>query len=151
MIIDSSERIFYLFQRFWSLCVFYDLFNEQKQMHPIHRECLGIIATKSPALAGQGFLQIPSKSVMPLKLDQIQKVERKFSRQSHDDQFLLFYLFISKTQIYWNLNSAQLFIRIHQLKSWSIVSKSNNVFILSAFFTWKQFGKETNRTYTSSS
>jgi len=76
VITDPSERVFRLFQRFWFYCVLYGFAEAEGGLWPSEwHDCVRLIATKSPALVAQNLSYVPLKSAMPLKPEQITKVD----------------------------------------------------------------------------
>jgi hypothetical protein len=72
---DPSERVFRLFQRFWFFCVLYGFTESENAVWPSEwYDCIRFIATKSPALVGHNVSYVPLKAAMPLKPEQITKV-----------------------------------------------------------------------------
>ena len=75
LIIDPSERLFRLFQRFWFYSVLYELVDLTDSSHSaVYINSLRLIATKSPTLVAQHLFYIPLKATMPLKVEHISKV-----------------------------------------------------------------------------
>ena len=75
VITEPSERVFRLFQRFWFYCVIYGFAESEAGLWPSEwHDCVRLIATKSPILVAQNVLYVPLKAAMPLKAEQITKV-----------------------------------------------------------------------------
>ena len=74
VITDPHERIFRLFQRFWFYCVLYEFTISDRLRSPEWYNCVQLIATKSPVLVDRNEFYIPLKAAMPLKPEQITKV-----------------------------------------------------------------------------
>jgi hypothetical protein len=77
-IVDPSERIFRLFQHFWFYCVLFGFADSDRGLWPSEwHDCVRLIATKSPPLVAQAGPYVPLKSAMPLRPEQITKVNFK--------------------------------------------------------------------------
>ena len=84
VITDPTERVFRLFQRFWFYCVLYGFAENEGARWPTEwSECIQFIATKSPTLVAQHVSYVPLKAAMPLKAEQISKVNTLFTRFFH--------------------------------------------------------------------
>lgn len=84
VITEPSERVFRLFQRFWFYCILYGFAESDNNLWASEwYDCVRLIATKSPTLVAQHVSYVPLKSAMPLKPEQITKVEiAMFFRES---------------------------------------------------------------------
>jgi hypothetical protein len=75
VIVEPSERVFRLFQHFWFYCVLFGFADSDRGLWPSEwHDCVRLIATKSPTLVAQVGPYVPLKSAMPLKPEQITKV-----------------------------------------------------------------------------
>lgn len=75
VISEPSERVFRLFQRFWFYCVLYGFAESEGSPWPSEwHDCVRLIATKSPTLVCPTVSYVPLKAAMPLKPEQITKV-----------------------------------------------------------------------------
>jgi len=75
VITEPSERVFRLFQHFWFYCVLYGFIYWENPVWPLEwYDCIRLIAVKSPVLVAQNLSYVPLKSAMPLKTEQITKV-----------------------------------------------------------------------------
>ena len=75
VIVEPSERVFRLFQHFWFYCVLFGFADSDRDLWPSEwQDCVRLIATKSPTLVAQNGPYVPLKSAMPLKSEQIAKV-----------------------------------------------------------------------------
>lgn len=75
VITDPSERVFRLFQRFWFYCVLYGFAEADDARWPSEwYDCVRFIATRSPILVTPNLSYVPLKAAMPLKAEQISKV-----------------------------------------------------------------------------
>ncbi len=80
IITDPSERVFRLFQRFWFYCVLYGFAESEGAPWPSEwHDCVRLIATKSPTLVAESVLYVPLKAAMPLKTEQITKVNNEIN------------------------------------------------------------------------
>jgi hypothetical protein len=76
VITEPSERVFRLFQHYWFYCVLFGFADSERGLWPSEwHDCVQLIATKSPTLVAQSGPYVPLKSAMPLKPEQIAKVE----------------------------------------------------------------------------
>jgi phosphatidylinositol 4-kinase len=83
VIVEPSERVFRLFQHFWFYCVLFGFADSDRGLWPSEwHDCVRLIATKSPTLVAQAGPYVPLKSAMPLKPEQIAKVnfQKKLKR-----------------------------------------------------------------------
>jgi hypothetical protein len=75
-IADPSERVYRLFQHFWFYCVLFGFADSDRGLWPSEwHDCVQLIATKSPTLVAQNVSYVPLKAAMPLKPEQITKVD----------------------------------------------------------------------------
>ena len=74
VITAPHERIFRLFQRFWFYCVLYGFTVPDRLWPSEWHDCVQLIATKSPVLVDRNMSYVPLKAAMPLKPEQITKV-----------------------------------------------------------------------------
>ena len=75
VIVEPSERVFRLFQRFWFYCVLYGFAEADGARWPSEwYDCVRFIATRSPTLIAPNLSYVPLKAAMPLKAEQISKV-----------------------------------------------------------------------------
>jgi len=92
VIVDPSERVFRLFQHFWFYCVLFGFADSDRGLWPSEwHDCVRLIATKSPSLVAQAGPYVPLKSAMPLKPEQILKVNYRRNRKIKFEFFLLFF------------------------------------------------------------
>ena len=75
VIVDPSERVFRLFQRFWFFCVLYGFTESDSSWSPEWNDCVRLIATKSPTLVDSNVPYVPLKAAMPLRPQNISKVK----------------------------------------------------------------------------
>lgn len=75
VIVEPSERVYRLFQHFWFYCVLFGFADSDRGLWPSEwYDCVRLIATKSPSLVALTAPYVPLKSAMPLKPEQIAKV-----------------------------------------------------------------------------
>jgi hypothetical protein len=80
-IVDPTERVFRLFQHFWFYCILFGFADSDRGLWPADwHDCVRLIATKSPPLVFQSGPNVPLKSAMPLKPEQITKVGNRMEK-----------------------------------------------------------------------